>query len=210
MAVRNDIHTLQSNVQVVVGTPGRVFDMINRRVLRLQDLRIFALDGADKMLEIGFKDQVVDVFNCLPENVQCCSFSRTEMQEVLDLMNFHMRDPVSVDVVEKRPLESSVRQFYIDVADGGRTLAELKTDALCDLYQTIPADSQAIICKASPLIMIPDLRPHLACHPAAKALNIPLSQMTPSVPGRLRYKPAGGIAHGAHDSKGPHGLLHAR
>ena len=57
-AVRDDIRTLQNGVHVVVGTPGRVYDMINRRALRLADTKIFALDEADEMLSRGFKDQI--------------------------------------------------------------------------------------------------------------------------------------------------------
>ena len=56
--VRDDIRTLQNGVQIVVGTPGRVYDMINRRVLSLEDVKIFILDEADEMLSRGFKDQV--------------------------------------------------------------------------------------------------------------------------------------------------------
>ena len=60
-AVRDDIRTLQQGVHVVVGTPGRVYDMINRRALRLNDVKLFALDEADEMLSRGFKDQIYDV-----------------------------------------------------------------------------------------------------------------------------------------------------
>jgi len=56
--VRDDIKILQAGVQVVVGTPGRVYDMINRKVLDLKSVRIFVLDEADEMLSRGFKDQV--------------------------------------------------------------------------------------------------------------------------------------------------------
>jgi len=76
-AVRDDIRTLQNGVHVVVGTPGRVYDMINRRALRLADTKIFALDEADEMLSRGFKDQIYDVFKFLPEQVRVALFSAT-------------------------------------------------------------------------------------------------------------------------------------
>ena len=63
-AVRDDIRTLQDGVHVVVGTPGRVYDMINRRALRLDDVKLFVLDEADEMLSRGFKEQVC-VIACL-------------------------------------------------------------------------------------------------------------------------------------------------
>ena len=58
--VREDMAKLQEGVQVVVGTPGRVFDMINRRALRTDHIKIFCLDEADEMLSRGFKDQIYE------------------------------------------------------------------------------------------------------------------------------------------------------
>jgi translation initiation factor 4A len=61
-AVRDDIRKLQQGVHIVVGTPGRVYDMINRRALRMDSMRLFVLDEADEMLSRGFKDQVRGFF----------------------------------------------------------------------------------------------------------------------------------------------------
>merc|ERR1711963_1066846 len=65
--VREDIAKLSSGVHVVVGTPGRVFDMINRRALSTRHIKMFVLDEADEMLSRGFKDQIYDVFKTLNE-----------------------------------------------------------------------------------------------------------------------------------------------
>ena len=65
-----DRHKLGQGVQVVVGTPGRVFDMINRRALSTQHIKMFVLDEADEMLSRGFKDQIYDVFRTLNDNIQ--------------------------------------------------------------------------------------------------------------------------------------------
>ena len=65
-----DVGTFSSLWQIVVGTPGRVYDMIQRGVLRLTDARLFVLDEADEMLSRGFKDQIYDVFKYLPESIQ--------------------------------------------------------------------------------------------------------------------------------------------
>merc|ERR1712084_153876 len=69
-AVRKDIDTLNEGCHVVVGTPGRVFDMISRNVLKANDMKMFVLDEADEMLSRGFKDQIYDVFRKLPNNIQ--------------------------------------------------------------------------------------------------------------------------------------------
>jgi len=68
--VRDDIAKLQAGVHVVVGTPGRVYDMICRNVLKPDTIKIFILDEADEMLSRGFKDQMYDIFTTLPKSVQ--------------------------------------------------------------------------------------------------------------------------------------------
>jgi len=68
--VREDLRKLELGVHVVVGTPGRVYDMINRRALHTERIKIFVLDESDEMLSRGFKDQIHDVFKTLPNEVQ--------------------------------------------------------------------------------------------------------------------------------------------
>lgn len=69
-AVRENVEELQKGVHVIVGTPGRVFDMINRGALNPDYLKMFILDEADEMLSRGFKDQIYDVFRKLPTSIQ--------------------------------------------------------------------------------------------------------------------------------------------
>lgn len=74
ISVREDARKLESGVHVVVGTPGRVFDMIaNRRAFRTGSLKMFVLDEADEMLSRGFKDQIYDIFRLLPSTTQVCT-----------------------------------------------------------------------------------------------------------------------------------------
>mmetsp|Transcript_11840 Transcript_11840/g.27453 ORF Transcript_11840/g.27453 Transcript_11840/m.27453 type:complete len:422 (+) Transcript_11840:54-1319(+) len=141
-AVRDDIRTLQSGVQVVVGTPGRVFDMINRRALRLDHMRIFALDEADEMLSRGFKDQIYDVFKFLPENVQCCLFSATMPLDILEITTRFMRDPIRILVKRDELTLEGIKQFYIAVER-----EEWKLDTLCDLYETLTITQAIIYCN---------------------------------------------------------------
>lgn len=69
--VNDDMSKLKSQpCHIVVGTPGRVYDMINRKVLRTKDIKLFVLDEADEMLSRGFKNQIYDVFKLLPSEVQ--------------------------------------------------------------------------------------------------------------------------------------------
>jgi translation initiation factor 4A len=141
-AVRDDIRTLQSGVHVVVGTPGRVHDMINRRALRLDSIRQFFLDEADEMLSRGFKDQIYDIFKFLPESVQVCLFSATMPLDVLEVTQRFMRDPVRILVKKDELTLEGIKQFYIAVER-----EEWKLDTLCDLYETLTITQAIIYCN---------------------------------------------------------------
>ncbi|CAF4035879.1 unnamed protein product [Rotaria sp. Silwood2] len=68
--VQDDIKRLESGVQVVVGTPGRVYDMLQRRALQSKNIKMLVLDEADEMLKEGFKEQIYNIFMLMPENIQ--------------------------------------------------------------------------------------------------------------------------------------------
>jgi superfamily II DNA/RNA helicase len=87
---------LQEGVQVVVGTPGRVLDLIQRNALKLDHAKTFVLDEADEMLSLGFKDQIYDLFQALPSNIQVGLFSATMPSEVLDLTTKFMNEPTRI------------------------------------------------------------------------------------------------------------------
>merc|ERR1712038_304824 len=109
------IQTLKNGVQIVVGTPGRVNDMINRSALQLDKLKIFCLDEADEMLSRGFKEQIYDVFQWLPSEVQVCLFSATMPVEILSMTKRFMRDPVRILVKKEQLTLEGIRQFYVAV-----------------------------------------------------------------------------------------------
>ena len=141
-AVREDIRTLQSGVHIVVGTPGRVYDMINRRALRLEAVKMFVLDEADEMLSRGFKDQIYDVFKFLPEKVQVALFSATMPLDVLEVTQRFMREPVRILVKRDELTLEGIKQFYIAVER-----EEWKLDTLCDLYETLTITQAIIYCN---------------------------------------------------------------
>jgi len=141
-AVRDDIRTLQGGVHVVVGTPGRVYDMINRRALRLDSIRQFFLDEADEMLSRGFKDQIIDIFKFLPDSVQVCLFSATMPLDVLEVTQRFMRDPVRILVKKDELTLEGIKQFYI-----ATEREEWKLDTLCDLYETLTITQAIIYCN---------------------------------------------------------------
>ncbi|XP_070538430.1 eukaryotic initiation factor 4A-I-like isoform X3 [Ptychodera flava] len=140
--VRDDIRRLESGVHVVVGTPGRVYDMINRRALNVQDIKQFVLDEADEMLSRGFKDQIYDVFRLLPTSVQVILLSATMPADVLEVTKKFMREPVRILVKKEELTLEGIKQFYVNVEK-----EEWKLDTLCDLYETLTITQAVIFCN---------------------------------------------------------------
>jgi len=140
--VRDDIRVLREGVQIVVGTPGRVTDMINRGVLKMDYIRLFILDEADEMLSRGFKEQIYEIFQHLPQKVQVCLFSATMPDEILDLSTKFMRDPVRILVKRDELTLEGIRQFYVAVER-----EEWKLETLCDLYETLTITQAIIYCN---------------------------------------------------------------
>ncbi len=139
-AVREDLTILKEGVHIVVGTPGRVYDMIQRGALRLNKLKIFVLDEADQMLDRGFKDQIYEIFSCgLPKDTQVALFSATMPADALELTGKFMRDPVTILVKKEELTLDGIKQFFIAVDK-----EDWKLDTLCDLYETLTI-TQAII-----------------------------------------------------------------
>ena len=138
-SIRQDITALIEGRQIVVGTPGRVNDMISKGVLKLSSLELFILDEADEMLSRGFKDQIYNTFQYLPQDVQVALFSATMPIEVLQLTKRFMRDPVRILVKDKEVTLDGIKQYYIAVEKEDYKLA-----TLFDLYESLTI-VQAII-----------------------------------------------------------------
>merc|ERR1711939_1075025 len=141
--VVDDIDMLRRGVHVVVGTPGRVFDMIERRALDVRHVKLFVLDEADEMLSRGFTDQIYDVFRKLPENVQVGLFSATMPEEVLEMTGKFMNEPMRILVKRDELTLEGIKQFYVAVER-----EEWKLDTLCDLYETLTITQAIIYCNA--------------------------------------------------------------
>jgi len=141
-AVREDAARLAQGVHVVVGTPGRVFDMIKRRNLDVRSIRQFVLDEADEMLSRGFKDQIYDVFRNLPTTTQVILLSATMPTDVLEVTKKFMRDPIRILVKKEELTLEGIRQFYVAVEK-----EDWKLDTLTDLYETLMITQAVIFCN---------------------------------------------------------------
>jgi translation initiation factor 4A len=138
-AVREDMRILRDGVHVVIGTPGRVHDMIQRRGLSTDHVKIFILDEADEMLDRGFKEQVYEIFRFMPEEVQVAIFSATMPLEVFEVTKKFMNKPIKILVKKEELTLAGIKQFFIAIER-----EEWKMETLCDLYSTLTI-TQAII-----------------------------------------------------------------
>lgn len=140
--VGDDVKKLDYGQHVVVGTPGRVFDMIRRRNLRTERIKVLILDEADEMLSRGFKEQIYDIYRYLPPKTQIVVVSATLPQEVLDITSKFMVEAVQVLVKRDELTLAGIKQFFVDVER-----EEWKFDTLCDLYDTITIAQSVIFCN---------------------------------------------------------------
>lgn len=138
-SLTEDIRRLDGGVQVASGTPGRVFDMIQRRHLRTRVIKILVLDEADEMLNKGFKDSIYDIYRYLPPQCQVVLVSATLPHEVLLLTEKFMTNPVRVLVKRDELTLEGIRQFFVAVER-----ESWKFDTLCDLYDTLTI-TQAVV-----------------------------------------------------------------
>lgn len=129
-SVRDDQRKLEGGVQIVVGTPGRVNDMIQRSALSLfyiinkkiiienletNFIKMFVLDEADEMLSRGFKDQIHDLFKLIPNDVQVVLLSATMPAEVLEVTKKFMLEPIQILIKKEELTLEGIRQFYIHI-----------------------------------------------------------------------------------------------
>src|SRR5919199_495195 len=115
--IRNQVAQLKQGPQVVVGTVGRVKDLMGRHALVLSDVRYVVLDEADEMLDLGFLEDVEWILSQCPSGRQTALFSATIPPEIKRLAESRMYDPVTIRVRAAQLTIDTVEQFYVDVAD---------------------------------------------------------------------------------------------
>lgn len=144
--IKEDVMKLKGDkgaVQIVSGTPGRVFDMICRGVLNPAHIKLFVLDEADEMLSRGFKEQIHDIFKCLTnKDLQVGLFSATMTPDTLEITKKFMRNAVQILVKKDELTLEGIKQFYIYIEQDKHKLA-----TLCDLYDQINVTQAVIFCN---------------------------------------------------------------
>jgi translation initiation factor 4A len=139
-SIDEDVQEMRQNPpHIIVGCPGRVYDMIRRKHINAQKLKLVILDEADEMLSSGFKEQVYNVFQHLNKNAQIALFSATLPNNIFQITNKFMRDPVKICVKTESLTLEGIKQYFVAVDDDRQKYLTLK-----DLYQIISV-SQCII-----------------------------------------------------------------
>ena len=137
-----NIKSLRENPQIIIGCPGRIYDMIQRKHLQTQFIKTIIIDEADEILSPGFKEQIYNIFQKLPSNVQVALFSATMPNEIYNLTNKFMRDPVKILVKTEMLTLEGINQYYINLTDDTE-----KYDTLKDLFSSISVTQCIIYCN---------------------------------------------------------------
>ena len=130
--INDSILELKRDPQIIVATPGRLLDMINKRHIFTDSIKALVLDEADEILSSGFMDSIYNIIKAVPKTAQICLFSATMPKEILDLTNCFMDDPAMLLVNKDELTLEGIQQFYIDLKQ-----YNWKFDVLYDIYETI-------------------------------------------------------------------------
>ena len=138
--LRNDISTLKAGAQFIVGTPGRIFDLIRRGDLSVEHIKYVILDEADQMLEDLFAEQIKAILdNKFPSTTRLALFSATMPQNVIEIAEHYLSNPARMLLPPDEVTLDGIKQYYVELER-----EDWKLPVLLDLYQQI-AVNQALI-----------------------------------------------------------------
>ena len=139
--ITGQIRDLKGGADIIVGTPGRIQDHIDRRTLKFHQLKALVLDEADEMLKMGFKEAIEQILQDLPEERQTLLFSATMPKAILDITNNYQNNPVHIKTKQKEMTVNSVEQVVYEVNQGE------KVKVLVQLMEFYRPESSMIFCN---------------------------------------------------------------
>lgn len=141
--LRDDIRAIEKGCQILIGTPGRIFDLMNRNVLSRASIRVLILDEADQMLEDRFKEQIMCILEKgFPTTTQVALFSATMDSDVLDVAKNLLRNPVRILVDAAEVPLDGIKQLYVELEK-----EDWKFEVLCDLYKQLNISQALVYCN---------------------------------------------------------------
>jgi ATP-dependent RNA helicase DeaD len=139
--IHRQIRALTNGVHIVVGTPGRVIDLLERRVLNLSSVKIVVLDEADRMLDMGFIEDIEYIIARTPSNRQTSLFSATIDKTVMSVCNRYMKNPEKILVSKDEIALTQMKQYYMVVNPHS------KYETLCNILRENHIGKAIIFCK---------------------------------------------------------------
>lgn len=144
-----DSHQLKTIMpHIIVGCPGRVYDMMRRNNIISKDINLLVLDEADEMLSVGFKDQIYNIFQYLNPDIQVGLFSATMPNELQSLTDKFMRNPVRILVKSEMLTLEGIKQYYVALNDDTQ-----KYETLKDIFNIISMSQCIIYCNSIKRVM---------------------------------------------------------
>lgn len=143
--IYNDDLTKIENVlipQIVIGTPGRIIDMIKNNALKVDNLKILVLDEADELLGDGFLEQIRNIISKINITTQITLFSATYNDSIFKLTNNFMNKPIRILVKNEELTLDGIRQYYVNVLNN-----QYKFETLCDIYSVLTISQTIIFCN---------------------------------------------------------------
>ena len=138
-SIEKQIKALRSGAHIVVGTPGRLLDLIKRKALKLNNIETLILDEADEMLDMGFVDDMEEIMRNLPAERQTLLFSATMPRPILSLTKKYMKAPKNVTVSKEELTVPLIEQYYFETKD--------KVEGLCRLLDAEIDGKIIIFCR---------------------------------------------------------------
>lgn len=139
--IDRQIKALRRGVHIVIGTPGRVLDHIQRKTLKLDGVKMLVLDEADEMLDMGFREDIEFILSRVPAQKQTVLFSATMPQPIIKLTKKYQQNPQMVKTVHKELTVPQIEQFYFEVKSNA------KTEVLCRLIDIYNFKSSLVFCN---------------------------------------------------------------
>jgi ATP-dependent RNA helicase DeaD len=151
-SITTQIAELRNNVQIVVGTPGRTLDLINKKKLKIEAIQTLVLDEADEMLSMGFKDELDDILSGTPADKQVLLFSATMPDEIRRIAGKYMTKPREVSAGRENKSNENITHFYYQVSAKDRysalkRIADINPDIYSIIFCRTKAETQEIADK---------------------------------------------------------------
>lgn len=144
--MRPQIRAIRTGTQAIVGTPGRVMDLMRRHILKLDHIKIVVLDEADEMLDMGFREDMETILNQIEQPHQTALFSATMPQAILDITKQFQKDAVFVKMPDKELTVEAIKQYYVVCKD------EYKTEVIRRLKERHALQRSLIFCNTKRMV----------------------------------------------------------